>query len=172
MPKEDKVIHPRSRKATYLQRAAIKGTKKEGRKAKLFICHKLPKLRRFRWMKEYFMKTDITQVFTDEMMEEMLQAYLKYVDEKLAEEKKKRRGAVTTKSELDTTERDLYESAHGIDIVDLTDKRNCTEFFTWDGEPAGVPGFKVRNYKSKTAESLLETVWKEIKTNQENQEKK
>jgi hypothetical protein len=77
--------------------------------------------------------------YTEEMMHDMVEDYLKVEDAKFEEEKLRKRGKLSTKSQMALTDRSLYEGSAGLEVPDLTDKMNLTKFLTWNGEKETIP---------------------------------
>jgi hypothetical protein len=172
MPKEEKVVHPKSRRAGHMHRAVVHTNRIEKQKGINLKIHtnyrvaknqkgQIPRYKRTLHMHNYLVEnhSDVER-FTDEMMHEMVQDWLKAEDAKFEEEKARKRGKLSLKSQVAVTDRSLYEGTMGLEVPDLTDKLNLSKFLSWNTEMETVQGIKTKNMMSSKLN--MGNIWKDV----------
>jgi hypothetical protein len=95
--------------------------------------------------------------YTDEMMYEMVEDYIAAETAAIEEERKRKRGKLSTRTQISVTDKSLFESNAGLDVPDLTDKINLIKFLGWDGQMQTIQGIKTKNMISKLITMSNET---------------
>ncbi|KAB5518520.1 hypothetical protein PHYPO_G00167020 [Pangasianodon hypophthalmus] len=155
---EKKVIHPYSRKAASLARAALRQDRKE--KLKSEKAQHLNLIReKLLWFQSQLdsEKLEYSKQEACEIIERYLHRFDGELEQiELANSIKGRQGRlhVSREAVIKQTmerERDLYEG-HGFEIPDIINTKHLKTFREWNGDPKKLPNIKMRKVSAKGLE--------------------